>query len=208
MHDERTRLANDVEAELRQHFPELVFDTVIPRSVRVAEAPSFAIPVTEHAPGSRGSVAYSAISRASWPCASERTGSGSSEGKPTWSAPSWRSEQHEHSQPPRHGPGPRRDPAAAGRGDRADAPPRAAGADPAEPRAAAPTLRRRVDRLARRVASERRPDPAADRSPAHRRALRDHRRRAPLARGTRGRARDHSGRPSRRGRGASAWRWR
>ena len=47
------------------------------------------------------------------------------------------------------------------------------------------------------------PDPAADRSPALRRALRDHRRRAPLARGTRGGARDHSGRPSRRGRGAS-----
>ena len=52
MHDERTRLANDVEAELREHFPELVFDTVIPRSVRVAEAPSFGLPVTEHAPGS------------------------------------------------------------------------------------------------------------------------------------------------------------
>jgi len=63
MHDERTRLANDVEAELRQHFPELVFDTVIPRSVRVAEAPSFAIPVTEHAPGSRGSVAYGDLAR-------------------------------------------------------------------------------------------------------------------------------------------------
>ena len=63
MHDERTRLANDVEAELRAHFPELVFDTVIPRSVRVAEAPSFAIPVTEHAPGSRGSVAYSDLAR-------------------------------------------------------------------------------------------------------------------------------------------------
>ena len=42
MHDERTRLANDVEAELRAHFPELVFDTVIPRSVRVAEAPASA----------------------------------------------------------------------------------------------------------------------------------------------------------------------
>ena len=40
MHDERTRLAQDVEAELRQHLPEHVFDTVIPRSVRVAEAPS------------------------------------------------------------------------------------------------------------------------------------------------------------------------
>lgn len=58
MADERTRLAKDVETELRQHFPELVLGTVVPRSVRVAEAPSFALPVTEHAPGSRGAIAY------------------------------------------------------------------------------------------------------------------------------------------------------
>jgi chromosome partitioning protein len=58
MHDERTRLAHDVERELREHFPELVFETVIPRSVRVAESPSYGLPVSEHAPGSRGSVAY------------------------------------------------------------------------------------------------------------------------------------------------------
>ena len=50
MHDERTRLAQDVERELRSHFADLVFDTVIPRSVRVAEAPSFGVPVIEHAP--------------------------------------------------------------------------------------------------------------------------------------------------------------
>ena len=54
MHDERTRLAQDVEAELREHLPEHVFDTVIPRSVRVAEAPSYGVPVIEHAPDSRG----------------------------------------------------------------------------------------------------------------------------------------------------------
>ena len=58
MHDERTRLAHDVERELRQHFPELVFETVIPRSVRVAESPSYGLPVSEHAPTSRGSTAY------------------------------------------------------------------------------------------------------------------------------------------------------
>ena len=58
MHDERTRLARDVEAELRQHLPEQVFDTVIPRSVRVAEAPSYGVPVLVHAPDSRGSAAY------------------------------------------------------------------------------------------------------------------------------------------------------
>jgi chromosome partitioning protein len=61
MHDERTRLAQDVERELREHFPDLVFDTVIPRSVRVAEAPSFGIPVLEHAPSSRGSTAYAEL---------------------------------------------------------------------------------------------------------------------------------------------------
>jgi chromosome partitioning protein len=63
MHDERTRLAQDVERELRDHFPELVFRTVIPRSIRVAEAPSFALPVTEHAPNSRGSTAYRELAR-------------------------------------------------------------------------------------------------------------------------------------------------
>jgi len=58
MHDSRTRLAQDVEKEVREHFPELVFDTVIPRNVRVGEAPSFGCPVTRHAPASAGSAAY------------------------------------------------------------------------------------------------------------------------------------------------------
>src|SRR3954471_19584827 len=58
MHDERTRLAQDVERQLRDHFAELMFRTVIPRSIRVAEAPSFGIPVVAHAPSSRASVAY------------------------------------------------------------------------------------------------------------------------------------------------------
>jgi chromosome partitioning protein len=62
MYDERTRLAQDVEDELRRHFGEMVFETVIPRSVRVAESPSYGLPVTEHAPGSRGAVAYEALS--------------------------------------------------------------------------------------------------------------------------------------------------
>jgi chromosome partitioning protein len=61
MHDERTRLARDVESELREHFPEMVFETVIPRSVRVAEAPSYGLPVLEHAPASRGSSAYRSL---------------------------------------------------------------------------------------------------------------------------------------------------
>jgi chromosome partitioning protein len=62
MYDERTRLAQDVESELRHHFGEMVFETVIPRSVRVAESPSYGLPVTEHAPSSRGAVAYERLS--------------------------------------------------------------------------------------------------------------------------------------------------
>jgi len=61
MHDERTRLARDVEAELRQHLPEHVFATVIPRSIRLAEAPSYGLPVIDHAPSSRGAAAYRAL---------------------------------------------------------------------------------------------------------------------------------------------------
>jgi chromosome partitioning protein len=63
MHDERTRLSQDVERELRQHFSDLVFETVIPRSVRAAEAPSYGLPVTAHAPASRSSEAYRALTR-------------------------------------------------------------------------------------------------------------------------------------------------
>jgi len=58
MHDGRTRLAQDVEREVREHFPDLVFDTVIPRNVRLGEAPSFGVPVLRHAPASAGSAAY------------------------------------------------------------------------------------------------------------------------------------------------------
>ena len=63
MHDGRTRLARDVEREVREHFPELVFETVIPRNVRVGEAPSFGVPVTRHAPASAGSTAYLRLAR-------------------------------------------------------------------------------------------------------------------------------------------------
>jgi chromosome partitioning protein len=58
MHDGRTRLAQDVEREVREHFPELVFETVIPRNVRVSEAPSYGLPVTRHDPTCSGSLAY------------------------------------------------------------------------------------------------------------------------------------------------------
>jgi chromosome partitioning protein len=61
MADDRTRLARDVERELREHLPARVFKTVVPRSVRIAEAPSYGLPVSEHAPRSTGSRAYRAF---------------------------------------------------------------------------------------------------------------------------------------------------
>jgi chromosome partitioning protein len=58
MVDGRTRLAADVAAELRRTFGELVFDAVVPRSVRLAEAPSHGLPITAYDPGSAGADAY------------------------------------------------------------------------------------------------------------------------------------------------------
>jgi chromosome partitioning protein len=58
MADGRTRLSTEVEAEVRRHFGELVFEAVIPRSVRVAEAPSHGLPVTHYDRRSRGAEAY------------------------------------------------------------------------------------------------------------------------------------------------------
>jgi chromosome partitioning protein len=58
MADGRTRLSSEVEAEVRRHFGDLVFKAVIPRSVRVAEAPSHGLPVTHYDRRSRGAEAY------------------------------------------------------------------------------------------------------------------------------------------------------
>jgi chromosome partitioning protein len=63
MHDARTRLSQDVEREVRQHFPDLVFDTVIPRNVRIGEAPSYGRPVIHHDPRCAGSDAYFAFAK-------------------------------------------------------------------------------------------------------------------------------------------------
>jgi chromosome partitioning protein len=63
MHDSRTRLAQDVEREVREHFSGLVFETVIPRNVRVGEAPSHGLPVTHHDPCSAGAAAYFALAK-------------------------------------------------------------------------------------------------------------------------------------------------
>jgi chromosome partitioning protein len=58
MYDSRTRLAQDVESELRKHFSGLVLRTVIPRNVRIGEAPSYGRPVIHHDPHCSGSDAY------------------------------------------------------------------------------------------------------------------------------------------------------
>ena len=58
MSDGRTRLSADVEAEVRRHFGDLVFDAVVPRSVRLAEAPSHGLPITAYDPRSAGADAY------------------------------------------------------------------------------------------------------------------------------------------------------
>ncbi len=61
MFDRRTNLANDVVAEVNRHFPELVFKSIIPRSIRLAEAPSYGLPISVYAPESVGAKAYNAL---------------------------------------------------------------------------------------------------------------------------------------------------
>jgi len=63
MHDGRTRLGQDVEREVREHFPALVFETVIPRNVRLGEAPSYGQPVIHHDPHCAGADAYFSLAR-------------------------------------------------------------------------------------------------------------------------------------------------
>jgi chromosome partitioning protein len=58
MADGRTRLAAEVEAELRRHFHDLVFTTTVPRSVRLAEAPSHGLPAIAYDRRSAGAQAY------------------------------------------------------------------------------------------------------------------------------------------------------
>jgi chromosome partitioning protein len=58
MHDSRTRVSGDVIGEVRRHFPELAFRTVVPRNVRLAEAPSYGQPVIRYDPHCAGADAY------------------------------------------------------------------------------------------------------------------------------------------------------
>jgi chromosome partitioning protein len=63
MYDSRTKLASDVVAEVRKFFPEQVFNSLIPRSVRLAEAPSYGMPISLYAPESLGAKAYQQLAR-------------------------------------------------------------------------------------------------------------------------------------------------
>jgi chromosome partitioning protein len=63
MYDGRTRLADQVAAEVRSHFGEMVLESVIPRSVRISEAPGFGQTVLTYDPASRGARAYEAAAR-------------------------------------------------------------------------------------------------------------------------------------------------
>ncbi len=63
MYDARTNLARQVVEEVRRHFPDKVFRTVIPRSVRLSEAPSYGEPISIYAPRSAGALAYEALTR-------------------------------------------------------------------------------------------------------------------------------------------------
>ncbi len=63
MYDERTNLSRDVAEEIRRHFADRVYETVVPRNVRLAEAPSHGLPVILYDIKSRGAEAYLALAR-------------------------------------------------------------------------------------------------------------------------------------------------
>jgi len=63
MFDGRTNFSTQVAQEVRRHFPGKVYATVIPRNVRLAEAPSHGLPVTTYDKHSRGALAYKAMAR-------------------------------------------------------------------------------------------------------------------------------------------------
>jgi chromosome partitioning protein len=63
MYDARTNLSEQVVAEVRRHFQKRVFEAIIPRSVRLSEAPSFGVPISVHAPRSAGAEADEALAR-------------------------------------------------------------------------------------------------------------------------------------------------
>jgi chromosome partitioning protein len=58
MYDQRLRLSNQVVEEVRQHFQSMVFETIIPRNIKLSESPSFGVPAIIHDADSKGSISY------------------------------------------------------------------------------------------------------------------------------------------------------
>jgi chromosome partitioning protein len=63
MFESRAHLSVDVVNEIRKHFPNQVFNAIVPRSIRLAEAPSYGLPISAYAPSSTGAQAYSALAK-------------------------------------------------------------------------------------------------------------------------------------------------
>ena len=63
MYDGRTNLSTDVVAEVRKFFPSQVMNSIIPRSVRLAEAPSYGLPIANYAPETSAAKAYASLAR-------------------------------------------------------------------------------------------------------------------------------------------------
>jgi len=63
MYDSRTNLAGDVVSEVRKFFPNQVMQAIIPRSIRLAEAPSYGLPIANYAPESTAAKSYAALAR-------------------------------------------------------------------------------------------------------------------------------------------------
>jgi chromosome partitioning protein len=63
MYDPRTNLSHDVVQEVNNHFPGQVFKSVVPRSIRLAEAPSYGLPISAYSPSSVGAQAYEALAK-------------------------------------------------------------------------------------------------------------------------------------------------
>ncbi len=63
MYDHRTSLSRQVAEEVKSYFPDRVFNSIIPRSVRLSEAPSFGKPIAYYAPESKGAIAYQELAR-------------------------------------------------------------------------------------------------------------------------------------------------
>jgi len=63
MYDMRTNLSNQVVKEVKRYFDDKVYKTVIPRNIRLSEAPSYGIPITIYDPKSKGARAYEKLAR-------------------------------------------------------------------------------------------------------------------------------------------------